>query len=596
MSLQWSSLFGGLGLFLWGMHMLSQGLRLAAGGRLETVLARATGTRFRGLLSGAVTTAVVQSSSAVTVATIGFVNASLLTLGSAIWVLFGANLGTTATGWIVAFAGLKIDFSLLALPLIAAGAAMKLAGDKHRLSAWGEALAGFGMLFYGIVMMQSGFADVSANWQIPQLDGTAGIALQALAGVAMTVVMQSSSASIAIALTAAQSGLIDITGAAAVVIGANIGTTVTAVLASIGATANAKRVAGAHVLFNLLTAIAAFVVLPWLVPAIVGALVWMGAGQAPATTLAIFNTVFNTLGIVLIWPLAGYMIAWLQSRFKSDVSAGAVPQYLDKTTLLVPNLAIRALASELGRILALARESLRLTLPQGSGGEVGRGAAGGGGDVGVGAEVGSEVGSEVATASDLARKDKRKAAPIRNDLKRLLTASEDFVDQMNRAEMDEVTGERLASLLRVRRYLDNVVDGEREVMLMPDALATLSGENHPDLYNAYQHYVHACQSLLGDGRDAEIPTDSADTARTIENTDQTTEQNASESTSECTYEHAYQALKRALLKAGAAGGYRLDYMEDALQRASAQRRAVQQLLKADHWLRAAEDSLPESQS
>ena len=593
MSLQWSSLFGGLGLFLWGMHMLSQGLRLAAGGRLETVLARATGTRFRGLLSGAVTTAVVQSSSAVTVATIGFVNASLLTLGSAIWVLFGANLGTTATGWIVAFAGLKIDFSLLALPLIAAGAAMKLAGDKHRLSAWGEALAGFGMLFYGIVLMQSGFADVSANWQIPQVDGMAGIALQALAGVAMTVVMQSSSASIAIALTAAQSGLIDITGAAAVVIGANIGTTVTAVLASIGATANAKRVAGAHVLFNLLTAVAAFVVLPWLVPAIVGALTWLGAGQAPATTLAIFNTVFNILGIVLIWPLAGYMTAWLQSRFKSDVSAGAVPQYLDKTTLLVPNLAIRALASELGRILALARESLRLTLPQVSGGEVGGGAAGGGaagggGDVGFGAEVSSGVISEVASESDLAREDKRKAAPIRNDLKRLLTASEDFVDQMNRAEMDEVTGERLASLLRVRRYLDNVVDGEREVMLMPDALATLSGENHPDLYNAYQHYVHACQSLLGDGREADMPTDSADTARTTEN--------ASERTSESTYEHAYQALKRALLKAGAAGGYRLDHMEDALQRASAQRRAVQQLLKAEHWLRAAEDSLPVSQS
>jgi phosphate:Na+ symporter len=514
------------------------------------------------------------------VATIGFVNASLLTLGSAIWVLFGANLGTTATGWIVAFAGLKIDFSMLALPLIAAGAAMKLAGDKHRLSAWGEALAGFGMLFYGIVLMQSGFADVSANWQIPQVDGMAGIALQALAGVAMTVVMQSSSASIAIALTAAQSGLIDITGAAAVVIGANIGTTVTAVLASIGATANAKRVAGAHVLFNLLTAIAAFVVLPWLVPAIVGVLTWLGAGQAPATTLAIFNTVFNTLGIVLIWPLAGYMTDWLQSRFKSDVSAGAVPQYLDKTTLLVPNFAIRALASELGRILALARESLRLTLPQGSGGEVGRGG------------VDGEVGSEVDTASEAARKDKRKAAPIRNDLKRLLTASEDYVDQMNRAEMDEVTGERLASLLRVRRYLDNVVDGEREVMLTPDALATLSGENNPDLYDAYQHYVHACQSLLGDDRGAEIPTASADAARTIENTDQTTEQNASEST----YEHAYQALKRALLKAGAAGGYRLDHMEEALQRASAQRRAVQQLLKAEHWLRAAEDSLPVSQS
>ena len=523
MSLQWSSLLGGLGLFLWGMHMLSQGLRLAAGSALETVLARATGTRWRGLLSGAVTTALVQSSSAVTVATIGFVNASLLTLGSAVWVLFGANLGTTATGWIVAFAGLKIDFSLLALPLIAAGAAMKVAGRQGRLAAWGEALAGFGMLFYGIVLMQSGFADLSAQWQIPQTAGVPGMALQSLAGVGMTVVMQSSSASIAIALTAAQSGVIDITGAAAVVIGANIGTTVTAVLASIGATPNAKRVAAAHVLFNLLTAVAAFVVLPWLVPGIGSTLTWAGQAPSVVTTLAIFNTLFNILGILLIWPMAAYLTTWLQTRFEADISQGAMPQFLDQTTLPVPGLAVRALASELGRVLELTRQAMRQSLAQ--------------------AKAGS-----VDTES------------MYSDIKRLLTASETFVDQMNRVEMDQATGERLAQLLRVRRYLDNVVDSEAEVLGLPNEVAGV-GADQPALYDACQRYLSERDRVLS------AAVNQQDDGQA--------------------YERAYQALKLALLKAGASGQWRLERMQTALQRASAERRAVEQLVKAQHWLEQA---------
>jgi len=558
MSLQWSALFGGLGLFLWGMHMLSQGLRLAAGAKLESVLARATGTRWRGLLSGAVTTAIVQSSSAVTVATIGFVNASLLTLASAVWVLFGANLGTTATGWIVAFAGLKIDFAMLALPLIAAGAAMKLAGDKHRMSAWGEALAGFGMLFYGIVLMQDGFADLSAQWQIPQLDGPLGMAAQTLTGVAMTVVMQSSSASIAIALTAAQSGVIDITGAAAVVIGANIGTTVTAILASIGATPSAKRVAAAHVAFNLLTALAAFVVLPWLVPGIEHVLAEIGVGRAPVTTLAIFNTVFNALGVLLIWPWTNALVTGLQSRFAADVTQGAMPQFLDNTTLPVPGLAVRALAAELSRVWLLARDAMRLTLP-----------------LSQPAHEHTEPHSEQQRPA--ADDQQHTRAALRKDLKRLLVASESFVDQMNRAGMDAATGQRLAALLRVRRYLDNVVEGEHEIMALDDLLAELDPREHEALATAYDHYRQAFEAVLGpevtgtEVPETEVP---GSLTRILDET----------------FEPAYQTLKAALLEAGASGSYRLDRMEIALQRASAQRRAVQQLVKAQQWLQQASEA------
>jgi phosphate:Na+ symporter len=361
MAVQWTALLGGLGLFLLGMSMLSDGLRLAAGRALETILMQATRTRLRGLVSGAITTTLVQSSSAVTVATIGFVNASLLTLGGAIWVLFGANLGTTATGWLVAVAGLKLDLSVAALPMIAIGVAMKLAGLGQRLSAYGEALAGFGLLFYGIVLMQLGFADMSSQWQIPQGEGVTAILLQLLVGVVMTAVMQSSSASIAIALTAAQTGLIDLNGAAAVLIGANIGTTVTAVLASIGATPNARRVASAHVLFNLLTAAAALLVMPWLLTAIVGSREALGWGDSAAITLAMLNTCFKVLGVILIWPLADTMVRFLERRFVPARSAAAQPAFLDSTTLPVPSMAAQALAFELERMLKMAWQYMRAT-------------------------------------------------------------------------------------------------------------------------------------------------------------------------------------------------------------------------------------------
>jgi phosphate:Na+ symporter len=586
MSLQWSSLFGGLGLFLWGMHMLSQGLRLAAGARLEAVLARATHTRFRGLVSGAVTTAIVQSSSAVTVATIGFVNANLLMLGSAIWVLFGANLGTTATGWIVAFAGLKVDFSVFALPLIALGAALKLAGEKRPVAAWGEAVAGFGLLFYGIVLMQSGFADVSANWQIPQSDGMLGMALQALIGVAMTVIMQSSSASTAIALTAAQSGLIDVTGAAAVVIGANIGTTVTAVLASLGATPNAKRVAAAHVLFNVITAIAAFVVLPWLIPSITSIIALFDRGQAPATTLAIFNTLFNALGILLMWPFVPYLTRKLQSHFAGVRHAGAMPQFLDQTTLPVPGLAVRALASELERMLALARESIWWSLPSSA----------------------PRVQGSNDMAAESNPQDLGQAEQARHDLKRLLAASEDFVEQMSRVAMDGETGERLACLLRVRRYLDNVVEGETEALVLSNELAPLS-----DLQGVYEKYWHSVRELLS-AMALESPhtperlapltkAQESDLERRLQagQTGQPGQEQWRMSGAQYTlepgyendqgtakkfeaYELAYQCLKHAMLQAGADGRWRLDRMERSLRAASNERRALQQLVKAEQWL------------
>ncbi|MCB1982800.1 MAG: Na/Pi symporter, partial [Rhodoferax sp.] len=162
-----ATLAGGLGLFLLGMTMMTDGLKLAAGPALERVLTRATRTRWHALTSGALMTAVVQSSSAVTVAAIGFVNAGLMTLAPALWVLFGANVGTTMTGWIVALVGLKFKIEALALPLVGLGAVLRLTGSGRRHGAIGTAVAGFGLLFMGIGLLQQNFAGLAGQLSLP---------------------------------------------------------------------------------------------------------------------------------------------------------------------------------------------------------------------------------------------------------------------------------------------------------------------------------------------------------------------------------------------------------------------------------------------
>ena len=236
---------GGLGLFMLGMGQMTDGLKGLAGGALKTILASFTSNRPKALLVGAGLTALVQSSSAITVAAIGFINAGLLTLPQAIWVIFGSNIGTTLTGWLVALIGLKVKIELFALPAIGIGMAMHMAGGKSRWGAGGLALAGFGVFFLGIHLLQNAFTGVSAYIDFNQFGtGTVlGDLVYVGLGFLLTLCVQSSSAAMALALTAAASGTIGLEAAAAVVIGANVGTTSTAILAVIKATPNARRVA-----------------------------------------------------------------------------------------------------------------------------------------------------------------------------------------------------------------------------------------------------------------------------------------------------------------------------------------------------------------
>lgn len=355
---------GGLGLFLLAVSMITDGLRLAAGDALKEVLARSTSTRFRGLVSGIVVTGIVQSSSAVTVATIGFVNAGLLNLGQSLGVVYGANVGTTVTGWIVAAVGFSFHVDAVALPMIGLGMFARLLRPTSRIGAIGEALAGFGLFFIGVEVLKDAFESFSASVDVagfaPQ--GGLGIVLYVLLGFFMTVVTQSSSAAIAITLTAATGGVLGINAAAAMVVGANIGTTSTAAFAVVGATANARRVAAAHVAFNLLTGVVAISLLPlmlWLVRETGEAL---GLADAPAVTLALFHTVFNVLGVALMWPLTPRLAAYLSGRFSTESERLGRPEFLDHNALANPTLAVEALRLELARVLRLCRETVAASL------------------------------------------------------------------------------------------------------------------------------------------------------------------------------------------------------------------------------------------
>jgi phosphate:Na+ symporter len=521
-------LAGGVGLFLLGMWLMTEGLKLAAGPALERILARSTGTRLRGLASGVLVTALVQSSSAVTVAAIGFVNAGLLTLNQALWVLFGANVGTTATGWLVAVVGLDLKIEAAALPLIGAGMLLHFTGQRRRRGAVGMTLAGFGTLFLGIDVLRTGFAGAGARLDLPDLGGALSVPAHILAGAALTVLMQSSSAALAVALTAAQGGLLPLTDAAAVVIGANVGTTVKALLAALGATPNAKRAAAAHVLFNLLTGGVALALLPWLVDGIVAGQDRIGMERAPAATLALFHTVFNVLGVLLVWPMTDRLAAFLRRRFRSAEEDEARPRYLDDNAAAVPALALSALEREVRRLGAIALRLARTVL----------------------ADV---PGSLAAVA-----RDARVAA-------RLSRAVGRFVVRLNAASMAPETARRLPLILRVARYYDTVAEVATE-------LAHAGREPGPPAPAApvaeLRRFLDRVGTLLArvDPESGSDPDPSGEDLLAI-------------------LERQYQALKAHLLEAGALGAIDMPAMEVLLRRASLTRRAAEQAVKAARALR-----------
>ncbi|MBI3150485.1 MAG: Na/Pi cotransporter family protein [Betaproteobacteria bacterium] len=511
---------GGMGLFLLGMSLMTDGLKLAAGSALERILAKSTETRLRALLSGVLITAFVQSSSAVTMAAIGFINAGLLSLGQIMWVLFGANVGSSMTGWLVALVGMRFEIDAFALPMVGVGMLLRLTGPGTRRAALGLALAGLGLLFLGLDLFIKTFSGLHLDFALPQGDTAADVLLLVLVGIGVAMLVQSSSATLAVALTAAQGGLLSQQGAAAVVIGANIGTTVTAVLVVINATANAKRAAAAQVMFNLVAAVAALALLPWLLAGIAAGRAALGFESVPAAELALFHTLFNLLGVVLIWPVTGRFTNFLESRFRDAEEDEARPRFLDQTVATVPVLALDALDREVRRMGAI---TLRLA----------RGAT-----------------AVACGKREALERDER-------IVERLNLAIAEFITRLNRGGMAPASAARLPRILRVARYYETAADLALEA-------TTAACEVDHAVYTASSADFHGLASEVFVGADP--------LGQPIE--PQVLEGRLAE------MEQRYQLLKAELLEAGAAGTVPVVVMDARLRSASALHRAAQQMAKA----------------
>ncbi len=348
---------GGLGLFLLGMVVLTEGLRALAGRALRNVLTRFTRSPGSGAVTGAMTTAVVQSSSATTVAAVGFVGAGLLTFPQAFGIVLGANVGTTITGWLVALLGFKLKLGTAALPIVLVGVLMHLF-TRGRASSAGFAIAGFGLIFVGISLLQQGMGGlvgIITPESFPP-DTWSGRLLLFLFGLVFTIFTQSSSAGVAMALAAVNASAMTVQQAAAAVIGMDVGTTVTAVLATIGGSVHARRTGYAHVMYNVLTGIGAFLIL---VP-------FMGALERfapqvlvsePELVLVGFHTFFNIVGVTIAVNFAS-QLASLMVRL---VPMKPVPfaRRLDRSLLESPAAALDALGTTLADLSATTFETIQ---------------------------------------------------------------------------------------------------------------------------------------------------------------------------------------------------------------------------------------------
>ena len=355
---QMMGLLGGLALFLYGMQMMSNGLEAAAGNKMKQILEKLTANRFLGVLVGAVITAIIQSSSATTVMVVGFVNSGMMTLTQAVWIIMGANIGTTITGQLIA-----LDVGAIAPFIAFLGVAIVVFMKNEKLHHIGNILAGLGILFIGMDMMSDAmkplrdsqaFVDLLTNFENPVL----GI----LAGAGFTAIIQSSSASVGILQALASSGIIQLSSAAFVLFGMNIGTCITAFLASIGTSKNAKRTTVIHITFNVIGTVI-FTTL-CLSTALIS-LVESWTPDNASAQIANLHTTFNIVTSILLIPFGTWLTKFAQFVLRDKGNAEEMegfyllnikPMNTDK--LGVSAISMEGTRKELMRMLQMARENV----------------------------------------------------------------------------------------------------------------------------------------------------------------------------------------------------------------------------------------------
>jgi phosphate:Na+ symporter len=346
MHLDYWKLLAGLGIFLFGMFLLEESIRSLSGRAFRRLIRSSTDGRFKSIGGGTLITAILQSSSAVSLMVLAFVGAGVMSMENAIGIIMGSNIGTTLTAWIVATLGFKLKIESFALPFIGLGGIVLIFfGSTTRMSYLARLMIGFGFLFLGLDYMKVSVESLAGNFDLSRIPDY-GLWLYLIIGIMLTALMQASAATIAVVLTALNSQLITFDIGAAIVIGANVGTTITVLLGSIGGSQPKKRVAFSHLIFNVMTGVVAIAALPVLLR-FVG--LFFDTASNSLLALAFFHSLFNILGVLLFLPLVGLLAHLLVRLFPEHKTELTV--YLSNTPAEVTDAAGSALKKEIRHLL-----------------------------------------------------------------------------------------------------------------------------------------------------------------------------------------------------------------------------------------------------
>jgi phosphate:Na+ symporter len=332
----------GIGIFLWGMHQLETAIKELGGKSFRHLIQRFTNNAWKGVLVGTLITAILQSSSLVTLMVLAFLGAGVINLKNAIGIVLGANLGTTATAWVVATLGFKLSVASISMPFLGLGSLLFLfSSNRPFLRNLGAFSVGFGLLFLGLDFMKTAIEAVADQIDLSEFHAY-GLWIYLVLGIVITALIQSSSATIVIVLSAMSAGLIDLSEGATLVIGARIGTTVTVGIGSLNGAADKKRLALAHLLFNLISSLLVFAFLRPLLDLTMSVFSY----SDPLMELVLFNTIINIIGIVMFFPFIPKMEKWLKKRF-SEFEPKGVSVYTKNVSPQVPEAAIAALEKDI---------------------------------------------------------------------------------------------------------------------------------------------------------------------------------------------------------------------------------------------------------
>ncbi len=342
----------GIAIFLFGMLSLEQGFKVFSGGLLDKILRKSTDKLYKSIGFGIVSTSIMQSSSLVSVLTISFLGAGLIGLSQGIGIIFGANLGTTTGAWLVAAYGLKVNIASYAMPMLVFGITFMFQRSAS-LKGIGYILTGLGFLFLGIHYMKDGFEEFKATIDLSTyaVAGYQGLFLFTFLGIFATVVMQSSHATLVLIITALAAGQISYENALALAIGANVGTTITAIIGAMSSNIEGKRLAAAHLIFNIVTGLLAIIFIYQIISLVDYTAAYFSIADDNYTLkLAIFHTIFNTIGIVVMIPFINILVKFLESTLKPKKAVDSIGydsvRYLNDSVLELPATALGAIIRE----------------------------------------------------------------------------------------------------------------------------------------------------------------------------------------------------------------------------------------------------------